>query len=148
MTDQTSGANIGKYLILFTITYIIVSVAASVAMQFLELDRNIGLSIGILIGSAFFIVNKFVADNSRAPTKGEKHMLIGGSLVAVIAVSVLGLFVISLIEGVPFGEMLTVFTQIPLSYLAIGAAVILGVNWLVLNLVYGYGATKIIESRK
>ncbi len=99
------------------------------------------------MASAFFVANKFVGDNNRVPTKGEKFNLVGGSLVIVVIASILGIYVISLIEDVPFGELMAVFTEISSTLLAIGAAIILGINWLVLSFAYGFGAKKIAESK-
>lgn len=148
MDQINQSFNSLKYLSLFAVFYIVTSLVASFILQYFEIERNFGISIGILIASAMAVSNKFVADESRVPARSEKHILIWGSIAISIVVSIIGLVLIAAIENIPVGEIFAIFAQVPLSFLAIGMLLVTGAYWLILFFCYGRGAKAIAKSRK
>lgn len=147
MDQQNQSVNSVKYLFLFAVFYIVTSLIASFILQYFELERNFGISIGILIASAMAVSNKFVSDENRVPARSEKHILIWGSIAISIVVSIFGLVLIAVIENIPLGEIFAIFTQVPLSFLAVGMLLVTGAYWLILFFCYGSGAKIIAKSR-
>lgn len=147
MSQQAQKTDIAKYLSLFGIAYIVMSIIASLIIQYFEVDGNIGLSIGILVVVTMFVAHKFVSVEKRVPSKAEKRSLVLGSLAIVLLVSALGMVVVALIEKIPLEELALVFVELPALYLMIGIFVVVGLYWLILHFAYGIGSSKIAQSK-
>lgn len=96
---MAQGANLNRYIIKFSIAYIIGLVALTVVFYFFEFSLNSGMSAAILLGAAMYAAGTFVEENKRVPTKIEKSKLVWLSLVISWTISITLSMVFLLIMG-------------------------------------------------
>jgi uncharacterized membrane protein len=137
--------NIGKYVLRFALAHLVLLVGLGILTTLLGIESNSGATIGALMGAAIIAVSKFIQDNKRVPTKGEKRKLVWFSYLASWVVSLLlfAVFIITLEEG---DEIMQIVIEI-------GAPLLLGVTAVLtlfyvgaLYLAYGFMANKQLEA--
>lgn len=147
---NTNAANvtIRRYLRLFAFVYFCASIVGDLLIIYFEIDRNIGLSLGMLMASAFITGAKFVMDKKRCPEKEERQKLIWGSLLLSIVISVIvPLLMIYVNVGLEGIKSLAALLAIPQLYWIIAVAIMTLVYWIVLTLSYGWGVKKFADTQ-
>ncbi len=147
MTETQQQTNVRRYIGWFALIYVGATIIVGIVLSYLEIDRNIGVGIGVLMASSFFVSNKFIEDERRVPTKTEQRKLVWGSIFVLIAFSlfVLGLmFVGSMMSG---DDTSAILQGLPVMYLLIAVVVMVGIHWLILNFIYGGGSKKLAASK-
>ena len=136
--------NINKYIINFTLGYVIGLIALTIIFHFLNLENNSGASIGVLIGAAMFSAGKFIQDHKRVPDKKEKSRLVWTSLAISWLVSIVLLIASVLIfDGQQGLNDLSLLIQELNALIITGIIVFLSlIQFLVLSFSYGYLAQK------
>lgn len=148
-TENTDEISVIKYLAFFAFIYFSVIMVGDFLIIYFEIDRNIGLSLGLLMASGFVTGARFVTDNKRCPSKKEKQKLIWGSLLISIIVSVLAavlmIYINAGFEGI---KSLQGMLTIPGLYWITAIVMLILIYWGVLALSYGWGTRKFAETQK
>ncbi|GAA3955240.1 ABZJ_00895 family protein [Allohahella marinimesophila] len=133
-----------KYLLRFTVAYVVLLIAIAIVLGYFERESNTGANMGALMGAALLAVSKFISDHKRPPDAREKRILVMSSFLASLVVSV-ALFILSvmLAGGTATLESLN---SIPTTILLGVIAFVCLLNLVVLWLVYGYMARKQFEA--
>ncbi len=100
---MTSNPNdtlpVAPFLHSYAICYGLLLLAATAFVAFTKLPANAGLGLGLLIGSATFAAQRFLAVNGRVANTGEQIKLIFGSLLITFAFSMAAIFMTALSSG-------------------------------------------------
>lgn len=100
------------FVMVFAVTYAILTLVVLVFVTLLGLPSNSGLAIGSLIGAATFAASRFSAEIGRPPQGPETMKLAVLSLAAVILMSVPLTLAALAFTGVTFSEFTAVVSDI------------------------------------
>lgn len=123
-----------KYIKLFSIAYFFFLVIFGVALTLLDIDGDVGTSIGSLVASIFIAVSRFVEDNKRIPTKTEKSRLVWYSFFSSWVISLFQFLAVVLFYG-----GIVSFEFISVSDMSLDNLIIFGIVFLVISLIYLVG---------
>lgn len=93
------------YLWTFGVCYLALTIAAAFFFWLTGLPANIGMSFGILIGSATFAGQTFVSHHNRTPDSTEVLKLTLGSLLISVALSLFVTIVALALSGVGIADI-------------------------------------------
>jgi len=131
---------IKKYIIHFSVVYIVVMVVLHGILALLDLEGNSGALLAILMGAAAYTASKFIKDNKRVPNKIEKSKLVWLSFGVswVISIVFVVFFVALMFEKEDWLALKTLISE--MSGLILWGAVIFTsfIQWASLS--YGYGS--------
>lgn len=131
-----------KYILYFSITYLIAMVIMAVIISFFDVPG--GTSIACLMTAGFVTANKFVQDHQRAPNPIEKKQLVWSCLAASIAISLFGSIIVL---AVVFKSMsfLSLLSAISPWILLIALGITLLIHYLILAMSFGWMANKTVK---
>lgn len=90
----------------YAICYGLLLMAATAFVAFTKMPANAGLGLGLLIGSATFAAQRFLAVYGRVANTGEQLKLVFGSLFITLAFSIAAIFMMAFSSGMT-SEQLT-----------------------------------------
>ncbi|WP_027710175.1 ABZJ_00895 family protein [Zooshikella ganghwensis] len=139
-----------KYIMKFGFAYIIGLVALLVIVQLFDLNHSPGVSIGVLMGAAYYAVGSFIQDNKRTPNKKEKTKMVLLSFITSCGISSLLVLSVALIfSGVDgLSVIIYMFSQFDFA-IVVGSFVFMSFLYLLsLYFSYGFIAQKLYDGFK
>ena len=99
MTDTMRVTNVSLWpaLLRFTIAYVALSTLLTVVLTAFDLNSNTGVSAALLVAATGAAAQKFVVDNRRALTSGERLRFAGLATLILIPVTQIQLAVATLV---------------------------------------------------
>jgi hypothetical protein len=119
---MSASIKLSRYIVRFTLAYLVVQVVAGVISAILAPESGATLAFAALIAAAYFSASKFVTDQKRMPISGERLRLVVYSMLSSLGVSTM--LVLSLL--VVIGQIGLV-GQLPGIIANIGAGTVVGV---------------------
>ena len=143
MIDE-SKEQLTKYVMVFSGYYLVFMAIVNILAHGFNIDLGPGANMAMLVGAGYASAIKFVTDLKRAPSKKEKRLLSLGCILASFIISIIGAAIVfSVVEGGDsIAEFVKLFGALPmLAWVAI-VIVVCGLYYLVLGLIFGWGAKK------
>jgi hypothetical protein len=96
MTEATSptAGRLHSSLLVFGLAYLVMSALVTAVLVFFNLDAPGGVAIGVLVAATLIGARKFVVDNKRALTRGEKLRFALLALAIILLISILQIVVL------------------------------------------------------
>jgi hypothetical protein len=137
------SASLNRYWMTFAAIYGGAMLLVNVLVHGFDLDLGSGANLAMLFAAGYGTAIKFVTDNKRAPDAAEKRKLALGSLAIAWLLSIFAvvLMVIGLGEDVS-RELFEVLQKVPAVVWILIVSVITLLYYLLLNLMYGWGARR------
>ncbi len=156
---HSQSLSLTRYYLHFAGIHIVVSLAFIGAIALYEwwsgteMPANAGVSLAVLIGSAYYVAHKFVALEGRAPRGGEVLRLAGASTAISVgwALLLLAGIVAVVFEGDLLYGLLLLQAEVPAAaWLFIGIVGLIGlmISFGLLCLIYGPAARKLAARRE
>jgi len=123
---MNKDVSVFPYVVRFAVVYTLALACLSAAMAALNVHGNSGTSIVALIAAVAFTAARFVKDQRRTPTTGERKRLTWVSLDASICVSIV--LVIVLLAST---DQLYLLATIPGLVTQLGTGMVIGITVLV-----------------
>ena len=141
---QEDRVNLKKYILIFSAIYAGIFVFVNVLLHGFNIDVGSGANMAMLIGAGYGSAINFVNDNERAPDKKESNILallcfLSTAVISIFGTFILTLFVMSGAEAEGLKELLSSLS--PVIWIII-ASVIGFFYFLILKLIFGWGANK------
>nr|WP_315493757.1 ABZJ_00895 family protein [uncultured Rhodoferax sp.] len=138
--------SLGRYWVIFALIYAGVMLLVNVVTHGFNIDLGSGANVAMLFAAGYGSAIKFVNDNKRAPDAVEKRKLIWGSFSISIAISIVAMFVLSMILGEEsWREFIQFLHEVPVIVWTITIPVITLLYYFLLSFMYGWGARKYAE---
>lgn len=99
MTDAVRVTNVSLWpaLLRFTVAYVALSAVITAVLTAFDLDSNTGVSAALLVAATGAAAQKFVVDNRRALTSGERLRFAGLATLVLIPVTLIQLAVATMV---------------------------------------------------
>lgn len=147
---DSSLASTKKYILYFSLIYAVILIITNILLNVFKIDTGVATNFVMLIAAAYGAAAKFVMDNRRVPNKQEKNLLLWGCLLVSIAILVIDMvIVIFLTSGtVGLNEMTKTLKTLPSMWWLIIITFVIVVEYLLLSMVYGWGARKFADKHQ
>lgn len=127
LQNRDTSPRLGKYIGVFTITYVAALILVQCVAQFSHLPS--GANAGVLVASVYISVNSFVKDWRRTPDRPERRGLSWGCLFASYVASLIVAFGVFTLNGESFITFLAELNEKMMP-------VLLGVAFIIVSLLY------------
>lgn len=142
MTDQP---RLLKYVVLFSLVYLTLMIVVGVALSFLDISGNSGISIGALVGGTVYAISRFLRDTGRLFTESEKWIMIFSCLAASLVLSAIPavLFLLFTPDG---HQVMNALSDMEPSFWALIIGFSLLLNFIALWLAFGFLARRMFAA--
>ncbi len=141
---------IKKYIFIFNLAYIVLSILLLILSSFIDLPNTTSAVVSIMT-AAIFTTQFFVKEQSRAPNKVEKNQLVWGCFISSIVIaSLFSLIFLIVSVGIDsFNSAIrNVFDLMPLWLLILSIFIAILIQYWILKFSFGYFANKIVKNMK
>ena len=122
---------LSKYIIGFSVAYVLLLIIFSIALRFFNIPAEAGLEIGAIIGAIYITISNFVANTQRIPYKTEKRKLIWLSFIWIWCISLLEV----LIQGLSYEGSLTVIFDDLSYYFSLDNLIAIGIGFAIISII-------------
>jgi hypothetical protein len=138
-----------RYVLVFGIAYLVLTVALAVLGEVLEVGAAVGLNIAATLGASFFAAARFAKELGRSPTSGEVGSFSWWGLLAVWVVSLtLVLVAIPLVSsGAELGAMVKALASpMILAFVLVGGIILSAIYFFALKWSFSWYAKRAIRA--
>jgi peptidoglycan biosynthesis protein MviN/MurJ (putative lipid II flippase) len=146
---EKNNISLIRYIALFSVIYAALMLLFNAVVYGFNIDIDSSANIAMLLGASYGTIARFVSEQKRTPNTLEKRKLIWGSILSSFIVSLAVVATVLTILGNPeaWDELNQLIHQLSIPiWLGIIAFVTL-LYYIVLNLVYGWGAKQFAKKR-
>lgn len=147
---NSEQVSLRKYILMFIVYYAVALVSINIVLNIIDVDLGLALELLLVFSAASCASTKFVQDQSRAPTITEKRQLSVICTVASLLISALHIGILMLVMGgyEDAQALLEILNELPFLLVLIVMVAGLLLNYLMLNLAFGWFARSTLSKLK